>query len=335
MVRILIVILILVSSTTALGAGFAKVGTFGFSYDGMFTGTRNTALGQGDMAGAYGPGATMINTAPLPLGDGVEVSYNRNPFLAETDFSVWGVAAEFQGLRAGYSRLNWFMDPQMVRTAYNPEGTGETFDAGDRISVLSLGYDLGRLIDDEGHWNWTIGGAWRHYYAFLAHSEVSDETFDLGTSVAWTAHHSKGWTKLIWAWSWQNFTNVKTQYDERESALPASIRMGFTIESGFGRNGWGGEAFRVLAAYSRRFMSDDWYGGYDTDHFGLEMIPAGILAFRMGHNSRLPGDINSWGIGLILDQEVLGWCTLTGDYGKYDTFAGDVSMWSVRARYAF
>lgn len=132
----LVTILILLTAMPAFGAGFAKVGTFGYTYDGMFTGGRNTALGQADMAGAFGSEATQINTAPLPLDDGAEVSYNRNPFLSKIDQEVWGGAVDFRGLRLGFSQFIFSMDPQLVRTAYNPEGTGETFDAGDKITVV-------------------------------------------------------------------------------------------------------------------------------------------------------------------------------------------------------
>jgi hypothetical protein len=335
MKHFLVPVLILLTAIPAFGAGFAKVGAFGYPYDGMFTGGRNTALGQADMAGAFGSEATQINTAPLPLDDGAEVSYSRNPFSSNTDQEVWGGAVDFRGLRLGFSRFVFSMDPQPVRTAYNPGGTGETFDAGDKITVVSAGYDLGRLLDQSGQWNWTVGGAWRGYSSFLADSETSEDTFDLGTSVAWTTDHSQGWTRLIWALSWQNVANTNFQFDERESTLPGSIRMGFTLESAFGQVDWGSEAFQILVAYSRRFIRDDWYFGQDTDHFGLEMTGVGLLAMRIGHNSRLPGNINAWGVGLILDQDFMGRFLVAADYGGYDTINDNLEMWSVRARYSF
>jgi len=335
MKRCLVTILIVLTAMPAFGAGFAKVGTFGYPYEGMFTGCRNTALGQADMAGAFGPAATQINTAPLPLDDGAEMSYSLNPFYSTIDQEVWGGAVDYRGLRLGFSQFVFSMDPQLVRTAYNPEGTGETFDAGDKITVVSAGYDLGRLLDPTGHWNWTVGGAWRGYHSFLAENEINEDTFDLGTSVAWTTDHSHGWSRLIWALSWQNVADRNFQFDERESTLPGSIRMGFTFESAFGHLEWGSEAFKVLVAYSRRFMREDWYYGQDTDHFGLEMTGAGFLAMRLGHNSRLPGNINAWGVGLILDQDFMGPFLVSVDYGGYDTTFDDLDMWSIRARYSF
>ena len=334
MVRILAVFLILISTAPAFGAGFAKVGAFGFTYDGLFTGTRSTALGQGDMAGAYGPGATQINTAPLPLGDGIEASYNGNPFLADLDFAVWGADVEVQGLRLGFSQFRLFMDPQLVRTAYNPEGTGETFDAGDDISILSLGYDLGRLVDEDGRWQWTLGAAWRHYASFLAESKVEEDTWDVGTSLGWTTPHPHGRARLALAVSWQNVFEKEYTYDERMAYLPASVRTGITLEATFGQAAWGGEAAKVLMAYSHRFLPDTWRGR-DTDHFGVEFVGAGYLAMRMGHNSQLPGNINSWGLGLILARDFMGPFTVSADYGTYETVLRELEMWSVRARYAF
>jgi len=329
-----LVCLILMSATTVRGAGFAKIGTFGFTYDGIFTGTRMTSMGQADMAGAFGPGATQLNTAPLPQGDGIEAEYGRNNFLADTQLEVWGGAAEYRGWRLGFSQHRFSMDPQLVRTAYNPEGTGETFDAGDDINIISLGYDLGGLIDRTGRWSWTIGAAYRVYHSFLAEYEIDATTYDLGTSVAWKTPHPEGWARLSGAVSWQNVFSEGYVFDEREASLPRSVRAGVTLESTFGKSNWGSEAVKVLMAFSRRFVPDSWLGR-DTHHFGAEVIGAGILAARMGHNSRMPGQINTWGLGLILDQDFMGRFTLAADYGRYDTRIEEVDMWSVRARYAF
>jgi len=328
------VLLSVLTVSPAMGAGFAKIGTFGFSYDGIFTGTRLTSLGQADMAGASGPGATQINTAPLTLGNGIEGEYGRSDFLADTQFEVWGGAAEIKRWRLGFARTRFFMDPQLVRTAYNPEGTGETFEAGDDINIISLGYDLGGLIDRTGRWSWTLGAAYRGYHSFFAESEINETTWDLGTGVAWKTPHPDGWARLSWAVSWQNVFSEGFVFDEREASLPRSVRAGVTLESTFGSSNWGSEAFKVLMAFSHRFVPDSWLGR-DTDHFGLEVIGAGILAVRMGHNSRMPGQINTWGAGLVLDQDFMGRFTLAADYGRYDTLIEEVDMWSVRARYAF
>lgn len=335
MVRILVLILCsVVLAVPSHGAGFARVGTFGFTYDGMFTGARQTALGQADVAGAFGPTATQLNTAPLPEGDGVSVSYDRNPWLADIDFEIWGAAAEYRGLRLGYSRWRSLMDPQLIRTAYNPEGTGETFDAGDDIDVLSLGYDLGRLLDDSGRWSWTVGAAWHRYRSFLAESEIDEDTWDLGTSVGWTTPHPYGWARLSGAVSWQNVTNREATWEDRLLYLPASIRAGVTLEAAFGEMDWGTEAFRILMAISRRSFRDEWIGD-SSEHGGLEAVAGGFLALRAGNNSRLPGTLNSWGAGIILDQDFMGSFTVSADFGRYETRLEWVDMYSLRARYSF
>lgn len=342
MVRILTVFLILVSSSSAFGAGFVKVGTFAYTYDGIFTGARSNALGQADLAGAFGPGATQTNTAPLPLGGGVEASYERNQYVLGMDMAIWGGAAEYGGFRLGFSQLKFMVDPYEQRTAYQPEGTGEIVEAGDDINVLSLGYDLGRLLDDEGAWNWTVGAAWRGYRTFEGSDNYSGDTFDLGTTVAWTSRYAEGWTRLAAAFSWQNVFDETMSFDERESALPGSQRLGFTAESAFGQAGWGTEAFKALVAYSRRVYTGTW-GDFrdDADHYGLEMTAAGTFAFRVGHNGRWDGAETTWGVGLVMAQDFMGPWTLSADYGRYPfplsgiSDSGELEMWSVRARYAF
>jgi hypothetical protein len=335
MVRILLALSAsLLLAAPGLAAGFAKVGTFGFIYDGMFTGARQTALGQADVAGAFGATATQLNVAPLPEGDGVTASYDRNFFLADIDFEIWGAVVEARGLRLGYSRFRSFMDPQLVRTAYNPEGTGETFDAGDDIDVVSLGYDLGRLLDEEGRWAWTVGAAWRRYHSFLAESEIDEDTWDLGTTVAWTTPHPHGWARLAAAVSRQNLANREAVWDERAFSLPASWRMGATLEATFGEAGGGAEAFRFLMAITRRTYAGEWIDG-GSEHFGVELTGAGLLVLRTGASTRLPGTFNSWGLGLILDRDFMRSFAVSADFGRYETAIEWVDMWSVRARYSF
>jgi hypothetical protein len=134
--------------------------------------------------------------------------------------------------------------------------------------------------------------------------------------------------------SWQNVFGEDIRFDERLAYLPASVRAGVTLEATFGQAGWGGEAAKVLMAYSHRFLPDTWMGK-DTDHFGVEFVGAGFLALRMGHNSRLPGEFNSWGIGLILDRGFMGPFSVSADYGNYETNSEELEMWSGRVRYSF
>ena len=334
MKRILITGLILLNAMPALGAGFAQVGTFAYTWEELFTGTRQTSLGQADLAGAYGPSAVLLNAAPLPEGDGVTGEYGANAYILDTEMTAWGGAVEWRGWRAGYLRNDFNMDPQLVRTAYNPEGTGETFEAGDDVTLISLGYDLGRLLNDDGPLQWTLGAVYRDYHSWLAASEINASTWDVGSSAGWTTQHSQGWARMSGALSWQNITAEEIDYDERQSFLPRAVRAGVTLESTFGQANWGTEMLRVLLAFSHRFNPED-FRGRDTDHFGFEVTGAGMLVARMGYNSRYDKSFNSWGLGLILAQDFMGPFTVSADYGTYDMNFGEQEMWSVRARWSF
>jgi hypothetical protein len=334
LVFILPLLLLLLSPSLTSAAGFAKVGVVGFWGEGLFNGAPQNSIGSADIAGAQGPAALFLNTAPLQRATAVEAEYGRAKFVSNTDLEVLGFSVVWKGFRAGYCRQQLLMDPQLVRTAYNPEGTGETFEASAAIGAAGISYDLGPILDPEGRWSWTVGAAKRWYYGSVATSSMSEGTYDLGTSLGWRTNFDRGAFVLKGGASWMNTSGQGYLFVERDTpiALPQSRRAGITAETIFNAASSGKEALRLVVAYAKTTHEESYLA--DQDHFGVELVAMGVVAVRGGRNSRFDNS-HSWGLGAILHRPFMGPVRVKLDYGKYDNGLEKQEMWSAGGEFQF
>ncbi len=328
----LITALLLSSPSLTMAAGFVKVGTFGFNWEGIHNGSRQTAMGSADMAGAQGPSAILLNTAPLPTIDGVDVEYGRSKLYLDVDHETMGMSASWRGLQVNYVRAQLLTDPMLIRTAYQPEGTGEYFEMTSEMKVLGASYDIGQHLEPSGHLAWTIGAAWRRYDGSLADFEYGESTYDVGTSLRWRVNHARGWTDFKGGFWVMNQSGKSVAFDERESSLPEASRYGLSAESVINSRHSNQEMLRVVVAYAE--ANYDSYFYEDQDHLGAELTALDLVSVRAGNNSRL-GDSNSWGVGLRVARPFMGPVALTLDYGRFDTGWRWNEMWSARANFRF
>jgi len=335
--RLLVVCLVLALASPAAAAGFARVGTFSFTWEGIFTGGRLSTLGSSDLADRS-PATLMVNPAPLSTGSGVGLSYDHADYFFDVDLNIYSGTARWDNLRLNFAMQEFVIDDALVRTAYNPEGTGETFDVRDRMTVIGLSFDLGTALFKMPSFQWAVGAAWRGYSSNFADSEADANSWDLGTTLGWRTEYQGGWTGLTGAVSWQNFTGETFAFDERESLLPRPLRTGITMETAFDRAGHPGDLFKFLLAYTRTFRLGDTYRS-DADHVGLEALFLDTLALRYGRSTQVLGDIGSWGVGVVLDGRLLGPFTVEVDWGEmsYENpfITEGKTIWGTRARYSF
>ena len=78
--RLLIICLALALASPAAAAGFSKVGANSFTWEGIFTGGRLSALGGSDLADGS-PATLLVNPAPLSKGTGVGLGYDHTDFF--------------------------------------------------------------------------------------------------------------------------------------------------------------------------------------------------------------------------------------------------------------
>ncbi len=330
-----VVCYILALASPAAAAGFSQVGSYSFTWEGIFTGGRLAALGGSDLADGS-PSTLLVNPAPLSKGTGVGLSYDHADYVTYTDFNTYAGTAGWNDLRLNIAVQDFVVDSAIVRMAFNPEGTGETFDARDRMTVIGLSYDLGTALFGKPSFQWSVGAAWRGYSSTWTDTDAT--TWDLGTTLGWRADYKGGWTGLTGAVSWQNFTDATYTFDERQALLPRPLRTGLTVETAIDRVGYQGDLLKFLLAYTRTSRLGDTYRS-DADHVGFETLFLDALAVRYGNSTQVAGDIGSWGIGIILDGRLLGPITVELDWGQmsYDNLvlATDKTIWGARARYSF
>ncbi len=335
--RLLVICLVLALASPAAAAGFARVGTFSFTWEGIFTGGRLSTLGSSDLADRS-PATLMVNPAPLSTGSGVGLSYDHADYFFDVDLNIYSGTAGWDNLRLNFAMQEFVIDDVLVRTAYNPEGTGETFDVRDRMTVIGLSYDLGTALFRKPSFQWAVGAAWRGYSSHFDEAKANADSWDLGTTLSWRIEYQGGWTGLTGALSWQNITDGTFTIEERQSLLPRLSRTGLTVETAIDRADHPGDLIKFLLAYTGTSRRGDTYRS-DAGHVGFETLIFDALAVRYGHSTQILGDIESWGIGVILDGRLLGPVTVELDWGEmsYDNlvFTGDKTIWGARARYNF
>ena len=329
---------LLISNTIPAAAqGFSEVGSYSFTWEGIFASGRLSALGGSDLADGS-PASVLINPAPLARPNGIELGYDHADYFRGVEIITKAASAQWNAWRLNVAVQDFAIDDVLVRTAYNPEGTGETFDILDRMTVMGLSYDLGNSLFDMRTLRWSVGGALRHYsYNFIDFSESAD-SFDLGTTVRWARDFHGGWTNITGAISWQNISDTTVPFDDKEAHLPRPLRFGVTMETAFDWAGHQGNFLKVLLAYTHCHQMGDTYVD-DSEHIGLESVFFDTFAIRWGHSSRVTGDIGSWGIGLILDGRLLGPFTVHADMGEmgYNNILTNESetIWGLRVGYNF
>ena len=331
--------LILICASTPATAEFEHVSSSAFSWEGIFAGGRLSALGNSDLADDS-PAALLLNPAPLAQGDGIELSYDNAGYAADVQYHTFAGALEWQALRVNAAVLDLDIPPRPVHSAYNPEAVG-TLDIDNRMSLVGVSYDLGQGALEVPNLQWSVGAVWRHFYlSFEDSTKVSydADAVDLGTTLGWQSRYDGGRIGVTGAIAWQNITETTLTQDSRESALPQPLRFGLTLESAWNRPGRPDELVTILLAYARTVnREDDWRE--DSDHVGAELRFLEAVALRWGYTDRVNGGITSLGIGVVLDERVLGPLTIHADLGqmRYDNIVtqDDEMIWGVRARYAF
>ena len=197
---------------------FAKVGTFGGQF--LKIGTSARATGMGSAFTGVADDATSVFWNPGGLVNVIknEVSLNHVVWPADTKLSTAIVAFNPRSIPGTFaiSVRSFWMDPQLVRTAYNPEGTGETFDSG--MSTFGLTY--ARFFTDK----FSAGATVNYLHMGLAEKAVNTGALDFGIM------YRIGIRELKLGMCMQNLGG-KFTYDERESKLPVIFKVGLSANA--------------------------------------------------------------------------------------------------------
>lgn len=144
MIKRILFIMLLVS-----GAVFAQYDRPG-STDGQFlkigVSPRGSAMGESFIAAVEGAEAVYYNAAALAWVQGTDIVFNHTSWFAGINHEFASVAHNFGDIGTiGISAIGLYTDEMIVRTPLQPDGTGETFYAGN----YKVGVTYSRYFTDK------------------------------------------------------------------------------------------------------------------------------------------------------------------------------------------
>ncbi|MBE0566815.1 MAG: PorV/PorQ family protein [Krumholzibacteria bacterium] len=261
----------------AFGAGFAKVGTFGGQELKIGVSARATGMGSAFTGVADDASSVFWNPGGLVNVVSNEVAVNHVVWAADTKLSTAILAFNPRSIPGTFaiSARSFWMDPQLVRTAYNPEGTGETFDAG----TTTFGLSYARFFTDK----FSAGLTLNYLHMGLAETAVNTGAMDFGIM------YRIGIRDLKLGMTIQNLGG-KFTFDERESKLPVLFKVGASF------NALRNERQRLTCALEFQHPADN----IERANAGLEWGLNELFFARGGYHINYDTDGLAFGFGAAI-----------------------------------
>jgi hypothetical protein len=290
---VILTTILLVLPSMVFAAGFAKVGTFGGQFLKIGTSARATGMGSAFTGVADDATAVFWNPGGLVNVLGNEVSVNHVDWAADTKLSTAILAFNPRSIPGtfAFSVRSFWMDPQLVRTAYNPEGTGETFDAGS----TTFGLSYSRFFTDK----FSAGFTLNYLHMGLAETAVNTAALDFGIM------YRIGIKDLKLGMTIQNLGGNFT-FDERESKLPVAFKVGASF------NAWKNERQQLAIAGEFQHPSDN----LERANVGIEYSLNQQFFVRTGYHINYDTDGVAYGFGAALPTG--GTTKIQADYSGVD-----------------
>jgi hypothetical protein len=191
---------------------FAKVGTYALPFLKIGVSARAAAMGGAFTALSNDATATYWNPAGLTdlTRTDVSLSYTWWPADIALNYAAGAFTLPFVPGTFGVSARALTMDPQKVRTIYLPEGTGQTFDAGD----MSFGMSYAKFFTDK----FSSGATVHFIHSGLAEKSINTFAFDFGLIYR------------IGLWGMRlgmliQSLGAEVNFDDRSSKLPTQFKV--------------------------------------------------------------------------------------------------------------
>lgn len=222
---IVVLMLSLVPGWAEAAREFEKVGTVGGQFLKIGVGARAVGMGSAFVAVADDATAVFWNPAGVARLEDNMVSINHTTWLANISHTqasyVFGVS--FLPGRFSAHVRSLYMDSQLRRTVFRPEGEGRSFDAGD----VAVGLTYARSMTDK----FSAGLGLNYVQSTLATVTGDAYTFDFGTL------YDTGYRSLKIGMSIQNIGS-EMKFIEDSVKMPTVFRVGMAMkvyESGSSR----------------------------------------------------------------------------------------------------
>lgn len=191
---------------------FAKVGTYALPFLKIPVSARGVAMGGAFTALANDATATYWNPAGMVDITRTSISLNHTWWPADInlDFASAVFTLPFVPGQWGVSARALSMDPQVERTIFLPDGTGQTFDSGD----TSFGLSYAKFFTDK----FSSGATIHFIHSGLAEKSVNTFAVDFGLIYR------------IGLWGMRlgmliQSLGSKVDYDNRESKMPTVFKV--------------------------------------------------------------------------------------------------------------
>jgi hypothetical protein len=271
----ILTVLVLLAPALASAAFFEKVGTFSAQF--MMIGTTARAAGMGAAYTAVADDASSAfwNPAGLVNVRGSEFLLSHAVWPADiklTSAVLTFAPRQIPGTFAISARSFW-MDPMLVRTAFQPEGNGQTFDAGS----TAFGFSYSRFFTDKFSSGFTLN----YMHMGLAEAAVNSASFDFGVL------YRIGVRGLKLGMVIQNLGG-KVNFDQREAKLPTTFKVGIS----FNALNLGDQ--QLLASAEFQHPAD----AAERANVGVEYSMRNMFYGRVGYNLNYDSDALAFGFGV-------------------------------------
>jgi len=289
----LMLAILLVLPGAALGEQFAKVGTFGGQFLKIGVSARATGMGSAFTGVADDANSVFWNPGGLVNVVTNEVAINHVQWPADINLTSISIATNprsIPGTIALSARSLW-LDPMLVRTAYEPDGSGQHFDAGS--STFGLSY--ARFWTDK----FSAGFTLQYIHEGLAETSVNTVGFDFGMM------YRIGIKDLKLGMVIQNLGGKMT-FDQTESKMPTTFKVGASFVPVHTVN------HKLLFATEFSHPSDN----QERANVGAEYTLNDLFHGRLGYHVNYDTDGIAFGFGAALHTGAAGKLQL--DYSAVD-----------------
>ena len=282
------------SASSAMAAEiFAKVGTFGAQF--LKIGVSARATGMGSAYTAVGDNAEAVywNPAGIVSIRDSQVMFSQVEWPADINLTYGAYVfnpRSIPGTFAISGRAVW-MDPQIVRTAFEPDGTGEEFDSG----MATLGLTYSRFFTDK----FSAGLTLNYMNIGLADFTVNSAFADVGIIYRIGIRGMKIGMSIT-------SLGAEIQFDERPARLPTMFKVGFAFEPIRVGNQ------KVIASSEFSHPVDN----AERANLGLEYNMNNTMFLRAGYNLNYDSDGLAAGAGFRVNTGPRSWVDL--DYSWVD-----------------
>jgi len=311
--KLIVSIIILLSTLLSINAQFNKAGRTAMQFLKIGMGARQAGIGEANIAGVQDVNSIFWNPAAVTGIDGIQASFSYTSWIADLHIMSGAVGVSLDHI--GTFTLSYItMDYGDLQEAYttSPTGnidtrTGAAFSGSD----LLLGFGFARKFTDK----LSIGVNLKYIREDL-HVYYSDLwAFDVGS------YYDTKWKGIKLAMSAQNFSSqarwLHTKEEEQQSyELPIVYRIGASIDLLGGEDLFlGGDPNKHLVTLNADAIHTNDFA--ERLHLGLEYRAFNMITLRSGY--RLNYEEGNLSLGFGFDYDA-GFAKLNLDYAyvQYD-----------------